>query len=176
MLIFAAIAIAAFILVAGSFLFGHDHDLDTEHDVGHEGDLGGGEPTISIFSTKVLGSLLMGFGSAGAIARYYGADYPMASAVGVACGLGMAAVMYGIVSLFYRQQASSLVPTSAAVGCTATVTVSIGEGGLGEVGLTVNNTYLTCCARARDGQPIPKGAAVRVVQSLGSQLVVERVS
>ena len=82
MLIFIAIAIGSFIFIAGSFLFGHDHDAD-HHDIGHgaEGhdisqDM---EPTISFFSVKVLATLTMGFGAAGAIARQYGADYLVAS-------------------------------------------------------------------------------------------------
>jgi len=90
MLIFAAIAVAAFIIAAGSFLFGHDIDHDVDHDVGH--DAGAGEGTISIFSTKVIATMLMGFGAAGAIARYYGLGYPASSAIGVGFGVVLAAI------------------------------------------------------------------------------------
>src|SRR6266576_1290218 len=119
MMIFISIAIAAFIIAVGSFLFGHDHDFDHDHDhdAGH-GDHGGvsGEATISIFSTKVIATLLMGFGAAGAIAVHYGASTLVASLVGLGCGVALGGVMYFILELIYRQQCDSLVPTSAAVG------------------------------------------------------------
>jgi membrane protein implicated in regulation of membrane protease activity len=177
MLIFTAIAIAAFIIVAGSFLFGHDveHDVDHDHgDVGHDTDSGGGEPTISVFSVKVMGTLLMGFGAAGAIAKHYTLDYVPASLIGLLCGVVLGGLMYLVLEVFYKQQASSLVPTGAALGCTGTVTVSIGPGALGEVGITIQDQYTTCLASAQDGQPIPKGQTVRVVKTMGSQVVVQR--
>src|ERR1043166_4785449 len=134
MLIFVSIAIAAFIIVGGSFLFGHDHDVDHDHgDLGHDVDGGSAEPTISIFSTKVIATLLMGFGAAGAIAMHYGANSVIASLVGVGSGVLLGGLMYFVLELFYRQQCDSLVPTSAAVGRTGIVTVSIGEGTPGEV-------------------------------------------
>ncbi len=175
MLIFTAIAIAAFILVAGSFLFGHDHDAGGGHgDVGHDADAGSDEPTISIFSTKVLATLLMGFGAAGAISKHYGLDYLLASMIGLLTGVALGGVMYGVLRVFYQQQASSLFPTSSALGGSATVTVSIAENSTGEVGLDVQGQYVTYLARSRDGSPIPKGQAVRVVKTVGSQLVVEK--
>jgi membrane protein implicated in regulation of membrane protease activity len=171
-LIFLAIALAGFLLVAGSFLFGHDHDVGHDHDggdAGHDGDA-----TISIFSTKVLATLLMGFGAAGAIATSYKIDYLAASLIGLLTGVLLGGLMYAILGFFYKQQASSLVQTSSAVGCGGTVTVSIAENGLGEVGLEVEGHYTTYVARSQDGRPVPKGSAVRVVRTLGSQLVVER--
>jgi membrane-bound ClpP family serine protease len=174
MLIFTAIAISAFILVAGSFLFGHDHDTGDDHDAGHDGDSAGDEATISIFSTKVLATLLMGFGAAGAIARYYKVGLVPASFIGVGFGVFLGGLMYGILSVFYKQQASSLVPTSSAVGCSGTVTVSIGANSLGEVSLDLQGQYATYLARSKDGSPISKGLTVRVVKTVGSQLVVEQ--
>jgi membrane protein implicated in regulation of membrane protease activity len=169
MMMFTAIAVAAFILVAGSFLFGHDHDAA---DGGHEGDSAGDEGTISIFSMKVVATMLMGFGAAGAIARSYHMDYLAASLIGVLSGVMLGALMYGILSLFVRQQASSLIATSAAVGCTGTVTVSIGANSCGEVGLEVEGQYSSYLACSQDGRALPKGQLVRVVKTLGSQLVV----
>jgi membrane protein implicated in regulation of membrane protease activity len=174
MIIFIAIAIGAFILVAGSFIFGHDHDMGHDHgDLGH--DLGvDSEPTISFFSTKTLATLLMGFGASGAIAMHYGMSSIGASLVGLFCGVILAVLMAFVLNLFYGQQASSLVATSSAVGCTGTVTVSIPENGLGEVSLNVEGQYTTYSASARDGGSLAKGQLVRVVRSLGSQLVVEK--
>jgi membrane protein implicated in regulation of membrane protease activity len=171
MLVFVAIAVASFILVAGSFLFGHDHDVGHDHgDLGHDG----GEATISIFSTKVLGTIFMGFGAAGSIASIYGLSHLAASLIGLVCGAVLGGAMYLVVGVFYSQQASSLIPTSAAVGCTGAVTVSIGAGQIGEVGVSVESQYGTYSASSLDGNPIPKGQIVRVVKARGSHLVVEK--
>lgn len=175
MIIFISIALAAFIIVAGSFLFGHD--MDTDHDagdMGHEVDTGGAEATISVFSTKVIGTLLMGFGAAGAIAVHYGAAYVLASIIGVVFGVLLGGLMYLVLGLFYSQQSSSLVPTSAAIGCTGSVTVTIGHDTPGEVGLSLEGQYRTFSATSADGQEIPKGQTVTVVKNLGSHLVVEK--
>lgn len=172
MLIFIALTFGAFIIVAGSFLFGHDVDHDT--DAGHDAGGGGDEATVSVFSTKVLGTMVMGFGAAGAIATHYGATILIASLIGVLCGVLLSAIVYGILEIFYTQQSSSLVPTSSAVGCSGAVTVSIGEGATGEVGLYLEGQYRTFCATSGDGKPIAKGQTVQVVRTLGSHVVVER--
>ena len=174
MLIFISIALAAFLVVAGSFLFGHD-DAGADHgDVGHDVDAGDSEPTISVFSMKVMATMLMGFGAAGAIATNYGADYVVASLIGLLSGCVLAGLMYLVLLLFFKQQASSLIPTEAAVGCRGAVTVSIGDGTPGEIGLSVEGQYRTFLATSQDGKAIPKGQTVRVVKMLGGQLVVER--
>src|SRR5215813_6549025 len=142
MIIFISLAIAAFLIVGGTFLFGHDHDVGHDHgDVSHDVDGGHAEPTISIFSTKVLATLVMGFGAAGAVAMHYGASYITASLIGVGAGIILGGIMYFILEMFYQQQSSSLVPTSDAVGCSGSVTITIGEGTNGEVGIFMDGQY-----------------------------------
>ena len=174
MLVFIAIAIGSFIVLAGSFFFGHDHDTghaDVSHDVdGH--DL---EPTISFFSVKVLGTLTMGFGAAGAIARQYGADYLVSSLIGLGSGVALSGVMYLILTLIYRQQSTSLVETASAIGQTGIVKTGIGADKMGEVSLNVGGQYMTYLAKSSGGREIPKGRTVKVVGLVGSQLVVEEV-
>jgi membrane protein implicated in regulation of membrane protease activity len=177
-LIFIAIAIASFILLAGSFFFGHDHDTDHAdvghgvdgHDVSHDM-----EPTISFFSVKVIATLAMGFGAAGAIARTYGADYLVASFVGLGSGIALSLLMYFLLGLIYKQQASSIVPTSSAVGQTGIVQTGIAPGALGEVSLNVGGQYMTYLAKSTAATEIPKGRSVKVVSLIGSQLVVEEI-
>ncbi len=172
MIIFISLALASFIIVAGSFLFGHDGDVGHD-DMGHDVDSGGAEPTISVFSTKVIGTLLMGFGAAGAIAIHYHASMIIASMIGVLCGAVLGALMYFVLEIFYSQQSTSLVSTSEAVGCSGAVTVGIGAGETGEVGLYLEGQYRTFSATSQDGQPIPKGKSVTVVKTVGSHLVVQ---
>jgi membrane protein implicated in regulation of membrane protease activity len=172
MMIFFSIALAAFIIVCGSFLFGHD--TDGGHDISHDVDHGDAEPTISFFSSKVLGTLLMGFGAAGAIARHYELSYLSSSLIGLGFGIFLGGLMYLVLGVFYKQQASSLIPTNSAVGCTGRVTVSISENGHGEVGVQVDGQYCTYLASSSNGHAIQKGQPVRVVRTLGSELVVEK--
>ena len=177
MLIFISIAIAAFIIAVGSFMFGHDHDFDHDHDHGGghgDHDAGSGEATISIFSTKVIATLLMGFGAAGAIAIHYGASTVIASLVGLGSGVVLGGIMYFSLELIYRQQCDSLVPTSAAIGRTGMVTVSIGDGTSGEVGINLDGDYRTFTASSTDGKAIAKGQTIQVVKTMGSHVVVER--
>jgi membrane-bound ClpP family serine protease len=174
MLIFISLAIAAFIIVGGSFMFGHDHDVGGDHDASHDVDGGHAEPTISIFSTKVMGTLVMGFGAAGAVATHYGASYIIASLIGVGAGIVLGGVMYFVLELFYKQQSDSLVSTNTCLGSTGSVTVSIAEGAQGQVSLCLDGQYRTFTASSSDGKPIAKGQTVRVVKTLGSHLMVER--
>jgi membrane-bound ClpP family serine protease len=179
MLIFIAIAIASFLLVAASFLFGGD-DGDHHGDLGHDDHgldhgLADSEPAISFFSPRVIGTLTMGFGAAGAIARYYGANNLVASLWGVGTGVALATVMYQMMKLIYKQQASSLVETETAIGKQGWVATAIDANALGEVSMTVGGQYQTYLAKSSTGSAIPKGSTVKVVAVVGSQLVVEKV-
>jgi membrane-bound ClpP family serine protease len=167
--IFLAIAIGAFILIVGSFVFGHDHDID---DADHDGGTTVGEHTISIFSMKVVGTFLMGFGGAGAIMRNYDYSYMTSSLSGIGTGLALGGLMWLFLSLISKQQASSLIDTSSLVGASGVVTVSISEATSGEVGVTYAGRYMNFAAAA-GGRAIPKGKTVRVVKNIGSQLIVE---
>jgi membrane protein implicated in regulation of membrane protease activity len=169
MAIFVAIALAAFIVVAGAFLLGHDHDFghDFSHDAGP--DFHG---IIGIFSTRVIFTFIMGFGAAGAIASYYGTGYPIASLVGVVAGIVLATLMYGIILLFTEQQANSIVAAESLLGCAGTVTVPIDKDAIGEIGVSVGGEYRTYAARTQSAVTLPKGHSVRIVDATGSVLTV----
>lgn len=175
MLIFLAIAVAAFIIIAGAFLFGHDHEIGAGHDVAHEV-AGESEGTVSIFSTRVIFTFVMGFGAFGAIAHHFGRDYVISSLCGAGGGIVLAAAMYGILALFAKQESTSVVSTTSFVGCTGTVIVPIDKGGIGEVGLSAGGQYRTCTAREMHGAEIPKGRSVRVVAVSGDDLIVEEIT
>jgi membrane protein implicated in regulation of membrane protease activity len=175
MAIFVAIALAAFIVVAGAFLFGHDHDFgggvdhDFSHDVGPDT-----HGIVGIFSTKVIFTFIMGFGAAGAIASYYGTGYPVASLVGVVAGIVLATIMYGIILLFTEQQSNSLIGADSLLGCAGTVTVPIDKDGIGEIGVRVAGEYRTYAARTQGAATLPKGHSVRIVNAAGSVLTVDK--
>jgi membrane-bound ClpP family serine protease len=176
MVIFIGIALAGFVLAAGAFLFGHDHD--GVHDSGHDGADSihpEAETTISVFSIRVIGTFIMGCGAAGAIARHYNQGYMASSLIGLAAGVGLAAVMYGILRMFIAEQASSVVSSDSIVGCVGVVTTSIDKNEAGEVGVSAAGQYRNFTARATGSQTIEKGRSVRVVRRAGGDLIVEEV-
>ena len=178
MLIFVAIAIAGFLAMVGSSLFGHDHDHDVGHDFGHDADAHhdldhDNEPTVSIFSTKVIGTFIMGFGASGAIARYYGLTMPGSSMWGLGGGFLMGGLMYGVFRLIYGEQSSSLIETSSTIGLVGMVQIGIGDNTPGRVLISTGSQQQTYFARSVDGKAIPKNRSVRVVSHVGSELVVE---
>ena len=175
MLIFIGITLAGLILLVGGSLFGHDHDAG-----GHDGHLGGGhdagggaEPTVSIFSLKVIGTFIMGFGAGGAIAVQYGAGPLAASFIGLVSGVLIGLFMYLVTRLIYGQQSTSIVATESAVGRVGTVTVSIAGDGIGEVDLNLHGQHRNFLARSASADAIPRGRQVTVVRTVGSQLIVE---
>lgn len=176
MLIFAALAFGSFIVLVISFLFGHDadHDVDhdTDHDTDHDGDHGSEGATISFFSMKVLMTFVMGFGAAGTIARYYGADYVMSSVWGLICGVVLGLVMYLIIGLIYKQQGSAAVYTNEAFGQIGSVIIPIDANGVGSVGIHVHGQYITYMARSEKGTSISKGRMIEVINTAGTELVV----
>jgi hypothetical protein len=134
------------------------------------------EPTISVFSMKVIGTLTMGFGAAGAIARHYGSDFLMSSVWGLGTGLTLSLFMYLILSLIYSQQASSLVQTSSTVGLQGTVTTSIGSNTTGEVEIFVDGQRMVYLARSADAKDIPKGKIIQVTQAAAGELFVKELN
>jgi membrane protein implicated in regulation of membrane protease activity len=174
MLIFLAITFLGFVLLVGGSLLGHDHDADHDHDHdhGHEADQGN-EPTVSIFSFKVIGAFIMGFGAAGAIADYYGSGWLASSLAGLATGILLGFFMYGILRVIYSQQSDSLVPTDQAIGKSGLVTIGIDRNSVGQVSVVVGGQDRSYLAREISGQAIPKGRLVIVRQTNGGELLVE---
>ena len=174
-LLFTGIAIGSFLFVAGSFLFGGgDHDVDHDHDGG--GGAHGDDASLSFFSPKVIFTFMLGFGAAGAIASSYDLKTHWCIVIGVGCGFCLALVAYGMLALIYKQQATSLINTNSAIGKSAQVLTAIPLNGTGEIGLEVQGQYQTYLARAKRGDPIPKGARVKVVENEAGQLIVEPAS
>jgi membrane-bound ClpP family serine protease len=171
MLIFLAIMIAGLVMLVGGFFFGHDHDAehaDHSHDAG-----GDSEPAVSIFSTKVIATFIMGFGGGGAIAQYAWGEVVRSSFTGFGVGVVMGAFMYLVMRLMYGQQSTSLVETSSIVGQTGTVACAIGAQSVGQVVVVVGGQALTYLARSYGEKEIAKGKMVKVIASSGSDIVVD---
>lgn len=171
--VFVAITLAGVILLLAGAVFGdHDHDHDAGHDHDHEG--GHGDPTVSIFSTKVIGTFIMGFGGAGSLATNYGVGSLGASLIGVATGVGLGLGMYGFMRLLYGQQSTSIVRTEETLGRSGIVTTGIGVDSVGEVEVSMGDIRRIYMAQTNSGVTLPKGTQVKVVANSGSRLIVER--
>src|SRR4051812_5518329 len=115
-LVFLAIAVAAFLGVGGSFLFGHgDHDMG-HHEMDHGVDHG-----VPFFSPQVIFTFLLGFGASGAISSAAGLKLHWSILIGLGSGLVLAGAAAAFFSIVYKQQASSIIETSSAVGKIANV-------------------------------------------------------
>jgi membrane-bound ClpP family serine protease len=174
--IFLAIMIAGVIVMVGGSLFGHDHDagVDHDHDHGHEAG-SGNEATVSVFSTKVLGTFVMGFGAGGAIAQHYWDNLFRSSLAGILVGAFMAAIMYVSMKLLYSQQSTSLVDTGSLIGSQAMVITDIDANSIGQVTIRTGVEAPTYLARATAGKHFAKGTTVVVVQTSGAQVIVDEV-
>ncbi len=173
MLIFFAIAVAGFIVVAGGALFG-DHGHDAGHGVDHGGDH---DSIVSVFSPRVIGTFIMGFGAGGTIAVYSGAGTMAASFAGLGVGVALGGVMYLITSMFYSQQSTTIVRMDEVVGRTGIVTVAIDPGSVGKVEVAIGDLRRDYLARAADrSKALGRGQSVKVTAHHGSELTVEAVS
>lgn len=176
---FIWIALAGFLVLFISMIFGGDTDTDVDVDMDMDADLdtdvdadGGGLPRW--FSVKVLAAFTTAFGAGGASARAYGANDLWTYVVAVICGLmvGFAAEM--IIQFFYRQQSTSSYRTDNLEGHQGVVTLGILPGGVGEVKLVVGSNTFCKPARCESGEEIKQGERVEVVFSQ-SPLIVKKI-
>jgi membrane protein implicated in regulation of membrane protease activity len=172
MLIFFSIAVAGFIVVAGGALFG-DHGHDMGHGVDHGGDH---DAIVSVFSPRVIGTFVMGFGAGGTIAVYGGAQPMAASLVGLGVGCVLGVVMYLITTMFYSQQSNTVVRMDDVVGRTGIVTVAIDPGSVGKVEVVVGDLRRDYLARAADRtKSLARGQSVTIRAYHGSEVTVAAV-
>jgi membrane protein implicated in regulation of membrane protease activity len=168
-------AVGVIVLLAGA-IFGGEHDVDHDHDFNHDhdhGDVGHNDPTVSIFSTKVLATFVMGFGGAGAMATNYGSSPMSSSLIGLGSGFVLGLAMYGLMRALYSQQSSSLVRTEETLGQSGIVTTGIDPGSVGEVEVSMGSIRRTYIAQSNGSVPFPRGTRVKVVSNSGSCLLVE---
>lgn len=172
MMIYGAIAAFGFlfllIMLFVGEIFGGDHDVGG-HDIGH-GDVDHGGP--GIFSARIMASFLTAFGVGGVVARYNHLGHPAASGVGIVSGVALSSIVYQFARFLYSQQASSEVRMTGLVGRSAEVSVSIPEGGVGQVVLSFGGQRSEHVARAADGRALIRGAEVVITGLRGDAVIV----
>lgn len=184
--VYALSALVGFGWVALGLLlgqFGVDHGGDAEVSVsGSFGDGGhgdavttdGGSLHLPLFSPTAIAGYLMGFGATGyGLMRGLGVTNPLVHVPVSVAGAGVLglAVAYATVRLLQAGETSSEASLRALAGVVGEVTVSIPEGGVGEVAYEAG-TRRTSAARST-GLPLPRGARVRIVRADLEALLVE---
>lgn len=164
MLLYFILALVGTAVLVLSVIFGEIFDfLDFDFDDG-----------VHPLSGKVVAVALTAFGATGMITQYYGWDAPMSAlTAGLAAALAGALVWWMLSSL-YKGSASTDVNISSLVGRHAQVTVGISASSVGEILVPAADSTRHILARSRDGQAIAAGSTVRIVQSMGNVVLVER--
>jgi hypothetical protein len=154
---------------------------DVDIDVGGPDgiDLAGGiDAGASPFSSRILFVAITAFGGFGFIALVSGAPMWAAVLIALAGAIAVSAGTFFLVVLpLARQQGSTHVSQRDFLDLEGQVTSSIPAAGLGQVVFVApsSGARVVQSARSEDGQPIPSGTAVRVVQVSPSAVTVSRV-
>lgn len=148
------------------------HDFDAGHDVGAGGDsdMGG----ASVLNSLTICTFLGFFGLAGLLAVWVLGMGPVASlAFALPVGILMAAAEFLIyVKVFIQAQASSEATLFETLGCQAEVITGIPAGRVGEIAYVIKGSRYSAPATGADGEEIPRGTCVQVVNVRGSTYVV----
>jgi membrane protein implicated in regulation of membrane protease activity len=194
-LFFVGIGYAIFILITGglSSIDLPDVDIDIPQiDLPGDVDIPGagihiGEPalpaagidapdvSVSPLSPITIATFITVFGGAGVISnQLFDIDPRMSLLWATVAGVLCSALMFLFYSQFLiRSQASSEVRVREIVGLQAEVTVPIGESTPGQVAYPTKVGRMSAMARSVDGNAIPRGQFVRIVRTMGSQVLVE---
>jgi membrane-bound ClpP family serine protease len=166
MLLYFAIALLGALFLLLSAVLGEVLDFFGDADV--DGD-------VHPLSGKTIAVGMTAFGATGMITSYYDWDAALGALTAGAAALFMGAVAWWVIMKLYSDTASTDVSVGGMVGRRANVTVTIPPGSVGEVLLTTADSTRHMIARSRDGASVPAGTSVRIVETLGSVVIVEPV-
>ncbi len=141
---------------------------DISHDVDHP------EVGLSPLSPITIATFITTFGGVGLIVNNLTSLAPVPGLlISTVSGLGLAGVMFLLYArVLMGMQSSSEVRAGELVGRSAETTTPIPEGKVGEIALIVRGARARRPARSADGQPIPRGTMVEVVEETGSVVLV----
>lgn len=168
MLLYFAIALIGTLFLIASVVLGEVLDFSGGDADGFDGD-------AHPLSGKTIAVALTAFGATGMITTQYGWSPLMSALTSAVAALFLGAVAWWVITSLYRATASTDVSMASLVGRRGQITIQIPAGDVGEVLVTTADSTRHLIARSRDGGAIPTGAAVRVVEALGSAVLVERI-
>jgi membrane protein implicated in regulation of membrane protease activity len=164
MIFYLAVAGLGLVLLLLSIIFGELFDfLDVDVGDGEGGPISG----------TVIAAGMAAFGSAGALATYYGWGVLLSAGTAIAAAIAFGALSAWVLATLYHQTGGTDSSLGVLQGRLGQVTTSIPASGPGEVMVTGVDTTVHRIARSAGGQAIRVGSIVRIVDVIGSTLVVE---
>jgi hypothetical protein len=168
MLVFVSIFGVGFAILLLSMIFGHDGDADADAD--------GLDHGPSIFSTKMMALIMVGFGAGGfGFRATTDASMFAASMAGVGGSVFVGLIGYFILRTFHRSQASSTIVDQDIIGSSGTLLDGITDDGRGQVSCVLRGREITFMARSQDGQSIKRGTPVRIIAKTATVVTVESI-
>lgn len=149
-----------------------------DHGGAEAGAVGQGDmPGASVFNTITVSTFIGFFGISGLIGVWIIRLSDALSLIfALPISLLLAAVEFALyLKIFIHAQASSEATLYEVLGCEATVIASIPGDRIGQISYSVKGSRFTAPATSADGEDIPRGSKVRVVNAKGAVLVVRLV-
>jgi membrane protein implicated in regulation of membrane protease activity len=170
-LVYVALCVIGCGYILASVLMGHGADT---MEPGHGGDVAHAEFHFPLFSPLALATLFASLGAWGLIARYgLGLSDGRSLAVAVPAALVTAYLVTMVAyKLIQGSKGTSAIRNADLVGAQAEVITPIPAGGIGEVAAVVSGQRFTAPAREAAGGAVSRGMSVKVMQAVGSTLVV----
>ena len=135
----------------------------------------GADASFKALTFQGIMAFLMFFGLAGLyVTKSGGGPSPAIIAGGAAGGLSMYATGK-LFELFVNLQQDGTMELSEAIGAKGQVYLRIGDDGVGQVTVEVNEAQRTFNAKSEDGTGIATGDFIEVVDTIGEVLVVKRI-
>jgi len=157
--IYAAITFISTGVLVWMLVAGMDHDVDFDTDVDVDADVDfdadvdvdhGGPGPLGV---KLILLFLVGFGTMGFVASYFNWNFLGTKVdhlfVAVAGGAASYWLLYQLLKLLYKQQATSQIVGHSIVGRSALVVIAFGKGGVGEINAEDPKTGQTIYMRAQ---------------------------
>lgn len=168
MLLYFAIALIGALFLIASVVLGEVLDFTG-------GDADGLDGDVHPLSGKTIAVALTAFGATGMITTQYGWSALISALTSAVAALFLGAVAWWVITSLYRATASTDVSIASLVGRRGQITVRIPAGDVGEVLITTADSTRHLIARSRDGTAIQVGTPVRIVEALGSAVLVESI-
>jgi membrane protein implicated in regulation of membrane protease activity len=150
--------------------------------IGDAGGVGGGidapDVAVSPLSPITIAAFVTTFGGVGVLCiQLFNLDPRLSLLLSTIGGLGGAGFMYAFVSQFLvRSQASSELRHGELIGIEGEITVPVGENSPGQVTYVTKSGRMSSMARSVDGRAIPRGQFVKIVRTMGPQVLVKPIS
>ena len=164
-----------------SFVLGHlldfagvDGDIDTDADIGLDGDVSG--VAVSPLKPITIASFVTVFGGVGMIfiKNGHGVLIALAAAMGIGFAVAFAIYRFIVVPL-YKAQNTSAVSQKELIGCLAYAALNMKGETFGKIRYTVEGNTYSAPAKSIDGASIPTGAPVVVININKNVFYVKQV-